>query len=80
MQKPKRETSDPQLSARVQRDALKCGPTALARKLGVSRDSVLAVAAGLAVRAGTLALFRQRLAETSIEPESSPVADAEERP
>lgn len=37
------------------------GPRDLARRLGVSRDAVLGVAAGCRALPGTLALLRERL-------------------
>jgi hypothetical protein len=40
----------------------RCGATRAATKLGMSRDAVLALAAGVAVQAGTVALARERLA------------------
>jgi hypothetical protein len=38
------------------------GSTAAARELGISRESLARIVAGLGVRAGTIALVRERLA------------------
>lgn len=39
----------------------RCGGHRAARKLGMSRDAVMALAGGLPVNAGTVALARERL-------------------
>lgn len=49
------------LQAQVQRLLRTFGVPDTARRLGLHRETVLAVAAGVPVRAGSLALVRERL-------------------
>lgn len=79
MAKTKPHKSDPALSAAMRHQVQERGVTAVARELDVSRDAVLAVAAGAAVRAGTLALFRERLSTRHFDPgPSSNAAEPQE--
>jgi hypothetical protein len=40
----------------------RCGGSRAAKRLGISRDALMALAGGLPVQAGTIALARERLA------------------
>lgn len=52
---------DQPLHVRVERLARRLGPAAAAKALGISRESLLGVIAEMHVRAGTLALIRERI-------------------
>ena len=57
--------TDAQTCAHVRRAVQARGARAVAAKLGLSRGATLALAAGVA-RAGTIALARERLANTNL--------------
>jgi hypothetical protein len=61
-----RRLTDDQVRA-IAREAVQTSPTArhAARKLGVSREAALALAAGAYVRPATFALVRERLSTTT---------------
>jgi len=58
---PKTPKATRELRARVEAVARQLGTSPAARRLGMSRESMLGIIAGTASRAGTLALARERL-------------------
>jgi hypothetical protein len=59
--RPRGERASDDLRQRVATLLERLGPRHLARRIGVSRDAVLGVAAGMSALPGTLALLRERL-------------------
>jgi hypothetical protein len=57
----KNEPDELPLNVRVERLARRLGTVAAAKALGISRESILGVIAEMNVRAGTLALIRERI-------------------
>jgi hypothetical protein len=65
MQKPGTVTASDEIVSRVALQARRLGDSRAARELGVGREALARVIAGLPVRAGTLAMIRERLGATT---------------
>jgi hypothetical protein len=53
-----------ELTTKISALLTQLGPRAASRRLGVHREQLISVAAGVPVLAGTIALIQQRLAES----------------